>query len=52
MYMNYSVVMSGAVLFFSVLYYIVWARRSYKGPIVETTSYSSEQSMVDSEVKY
>jgi choline transport protein len=33
--MNYSCVMVGAVIIFSMLYYILWARRFYKGPVVE-----------------
>lgn len=33
--MNYSSLVLGAVMIFSVVYYLVWARRVYKGPIVE-----------------
>lgn len=33
--MNYSVVMTAAVVIFSVLYYVVWARKEFKGPIIE-----------------
>ena len=33
--MNYSVVMTGGVAVFSVGYYVVYARRVYKGPVVE-----------------
>lgn len=33
--MNYSVVITAAVVIISVLYYIVWARKEFKGPIVE-----------------
>ncbi|KFA69706.1 hypothetical protein S40285_08105 [Stachybotrys chlorohalonatus IBT 40285] len=33
--MNYSVVVTGAVVIFSVVYYLVWARKEYNGPIVE-----------------
>lgn len=33
--MNYSVVVSGAVFIFSVVYYFVYARKVYNGPIVE-----------------
>jgi hypothetical protein len=33
--MNYSVLIWGAVVIFSVVYYIVWARKIYEGPIVE-----------------
>ena len=33
--MNFSVLVSGAVFIFSVVYYFVWARKFYNGPIVE-----------------
>jgi hypothetical protein len=33
--MNYSVLVTGGVLLFSMFYYVVWARKSYKGPLVE-----------------
>ncbi|MCJ1310300.1 hypothetical protein MMC25_003962 [Agyrium rufum] len=33
--MNYSVLILGSVVLFSVVYYVVWARKVYKGPIVE-----------------
>ncbi|KAL9013793.1 MAG: hypothetical protein Q9173_001537 [Seirophora scorigena] len=38
--MNYSVVMTPAVAVFSVLYYVIWARKEFKGPIVEVTAYA------------
>ena len=34
--MNYSVLMLGATAIFSVLYYVLYARKTYKGPLVET----------------
>lgn len=36
--MNYSVLVTGLVVSFSVLYYLVWARRFYTGPVVEIHS--------------
>jgi choline transport protein len=33
--MNYSVLVTGFVLGFSVLYYVFWARKFYTGPVVE-----------------
>lgn len=33
--MNWAVVVTGGVSIFSVLYYVVYARKSYTGPIVE-----------------
>lgn len=33
--MNFSVLMTGAVTIFSVVYYLVWGRTDYKGPIRE-----------------
>lgn len=34
--MNYSVLVTGAVAILSVVYYYVWAKKDYDGPIVET----------------
>lgn len=34
--MNYSSVMLGGVLIFSVLYYVVYARKVFQGPVAET----------------
>ncbi|GAP85115.2 putative amino acid polyamine transporter I [Rosellinia necatrix] len=34
--MNWSILVFGATILFSVLYYVVWARKTYTGPIVET----------------
>lgn len=34
--MNYSVLVTSAVALFSMVYYFVWARKVYQGPIVET----------------
>lgn len=36
--MNYSSLVLGAVMIFSVVYYLVWARQVYKGPIVEVVA--------------
>jgi choline transport protein len=33
--MNYAVVVTGAVMLFSMVYYFLFARKSYTGPIVE-----------------
>ncbi len=33
--MNYGVLVTGVVTLFSVAYYVVWAKRIYKGPIIE-----------------
>lgn len=33
--MNYSSLMCGAVVIFSVVYYAIWGRKSYTGPVVE-----------------
>ncbi|KAI3324961.1 amino acid transporter-like protein [Xylariaceae sp. AK1471] len=32
---NYAVLVTGAVLLFSMLYYILWARKVYSGPVIE-----------------
>ena len=34
--MNYSILMTGSVVLFAVFYYVVWARKIFTGPIVET----------------
>lgn len=33
--MNYSIVMVGAVLIWSVVYYKLWAHKTYTGPVIE-----------------
>jgi hypothetical protein len=33
--MNFSSLMVGAAGIFSILYYIIWARRVYSGPVNE-----------------
>ncbi|EGX95970.1 amino acid/polyamine transporter I [Cordyceps militaris CM01] len=33
--MNFSVLMTGSVVIFSTVYYLVWAKKEYKGPIRE-----------------
>ncbi|TVY61355.1 Choline transport protein [Fusarium oxysporum f. sp. cubense] len=33
--MNYSVVVTGGLVIFSVIYYFAWARKEYNGPVVE-----------------
>ena len=33
--MNYSVLMTGAVIIFSIVYYYIWGRHQYMGPLIE-----------------
>lgn len=33
--MNYAVVVTGAVVMISVIYYQVWAKKVYTGPVIE-----------------
>lgn len=33
--MNYTVLVTGAVAGFSVIYYLLWARKIYSGPVIE-----------------
>lgn len=33
--MNYTVLVTGAVAGFSVIYYMLWARKIYSGPVIE-----------------
>lgn len=40
-HMNFSVLMTGSVVLFALLYYALWARKTYTGPIVEVTSLST-----------
>ena len=35
--MNYAVLVTGAIVIFSLTYYLVWARRVYTGPVVEVS---------------
>lgn len=38
--MNYSSVLMAFVILFSVVYYLLFARKTYKGPIIETDMHS------------
>ncbi|KAL8709200.1 MAG: hypothetical protein Q9220_006080 [cf. Caloplaca sp. 1 TL-2023] len=49
--MNYSVVMTTAVVVFAVVYYLLWARKEFKGPVVEETMFSVERSVVNMDSK-
>lgn len=33
--MNYSSLVAGSVVLFSIAYYFVWGRKQYKGPVIE-----------------
>ena len=33
--MNYTSLVTGSVALFSMVYYFIWARKSYQGPVVE-----------------
>lgn len=35
--MNYAVLVTGAIVIFSLTYYLIWARRVYTGPVIEVT---------------
>ena len=39
--MNYSILMTAAVVLFAVFYYVVYANKVYTGPIVEVSPYAS-----------
>ena len=36
--MNYTILVTGVVLIFSVAWYFAWARRDYKGPVIDAAS--------------
>ena len=38
--MNYTILVTGAVLVFSVVWYYAWGRRDYKGPVIDAASVS------------
>ncbi|OTA58857.1 choline transport protein [Hypoxylon sp. EC38] len=42
--MNYAVLVFGTVILFSMLYYAVWARKVYNGPIIESIPYTGSPS--------
>ena len=44
--MNYSVLMTFSVVLFAVLYYVLWARKEFHGPIVENTPYDNAEDEV------
>lgn len=33
--MNYTILVTGAVTGLSVIYYLLWARKTYSGPVIE-----------------
>lgn len=33
---NYSVVVTGSLVIFSVIYYVTWAKKEYNGPVIES----------------
>ena len=35
--MNYAVLVTGAIVILSLTYYVVWARKVYKGPVIEVS---------------
>ena len=47
--MNYSVLMTGSVILFAILYYVAYAKKAYKGPIVEVTPFQIEQTVTTSD---
>lgn len=38
-HMNFAVLMTGAIMIFAVIYYFVYARKVYTGPVVEIAPY-------------
>lgn len=36
--MNYSSVVFGATVMYSLVYYVIWARKSYDGPVIEISA--------------
>lgn len=42
--MNWAVLVTGAIALLSTAYYLVWARKTYDGPVVETSTYSERES--------
>ncbi|CAF9940583.1 hypothetical protein IMSHALPRED_002086 [Imshaugia aleurites] len=36
--MNYTILVTGVVLIFSVVWYFAWAKRDYKGPVIDAAS--------------
>lgn len=45
--MNWSILVTGAIALFSAVYYFVWARKNYHGPVIETSAqYVQEASTV------
>ena len=40
--MNYSVLVTGVVVGVSVVYYLIWGRKVFKGPLVDVETSESE----------
>lgn len=41
--MNYSILVTGVIALFSTVYYLVWAKHSYHGPVIETDSHEAHE---------
>lgn len=41
--MNWSVLVTSVIALFSAVYYLVWAKHSYHGPVVETDSHDAQE---------
>ena len=41
--MNWAILVTGTISVLSAVYYLVWARKTYHGPVVETSGYGAQE---------
>jgi len=41
--MNWAILVTGTIAVLSAVYYLVWARKTYHGPVVETSGYGAQE---------
>lgn len=49
--MNFSVLMTGTLTVFSIAYYLIWARKYYRGPIIEIERTHTASHLVVNEMR-
>ncbi|KAF2848729.1 GABA permease-like protein [Plenodomus tracheiphilus IPT5] len=47
--MNWSILVTGAIAIFSAIYHLVWAKRTYNGPVIDIDALKAQEVYVDHE---
>ena len=50
--MNYSVLVTGSVAVVSLLYYLIWGKRTYQGPVVEEDAHWEMENSIDMDHRF